>query len=121
MYPDSLRKLKKVYIVPTILDKRMTYFGLCVPYTDDTFAIGIATHYQQIVFKETHVDVKKAPFSSLDILDHFAHELAHMIIDYPNHTIWHTRITHRIMGKFLTRLNKSGFISEEDELKKGKK
>lgn len=117
MYPDILRNLKKVYRVPTPLDKRMTYFGLCITYTDDTYAIGVATHYQHIVFRETHVDVKKAPFSSLDILDSFAHEIAHMITG-DNHTVYHKRVEQRIMGKFLTRLNKSGYISEEEELKK---
>ena len=119
LYPEELSKVTKVYIVPTPLDKRMGHFGLCQSWNNGTYSIGVAVKYQSIVFKEKYVDVKRKSFSIIDILETFAHELAHVIQDFPTHTIEHKRVEHRIMGRFLTRMKKEGYTSEEDEVKNG--
>lgn len=57
---------------------------------------------------------KKNPFSKIDLLEHFAHELAHL--EHEPHTPKHKRLENRICNIFMNMLEKSGYISEEYEM-----
>lgn len=55
------------------------------------------------------------PFSKIDMLDHLAHEIAHL--ESWEHTPKHKRLEAKIKIKFMHMLQAEGYISEEDELK----
>lgn len=54
-------------------------------------------------------------FSKVDLLEHLAHELAHLV--HWKHTPNHKRLECEIMLKFMSRLQSTGYVSEEHELK----
>ena len=56
------------------------------------------------------------PFSRIDILKNFAHEIAHL--EDWNHTPKHEALCSKITIAFMSRLKSEGYISEELELKK---
>jgi len=58
------------------------------------------------------------PFSKIDLLELFAHELAHLEHDY--HTVAHKKLENRLCSMFMTILNASGYVSEEHEMKNNK-
>lgn len=99
------------------LRKQQTH-AVLTEYTDKTFGIVIHT-YSKYVHPETH-EIKFTPYNSMDILGTLAHELAHL--NYINfHCPEHKRLELRIYRRFLTRLKKSGYHSEEEEDKQIKK
>jgi hypothetical protein len=53
-------------------------------------------------------------FSKIDILNHLAHEIAHM--EDWKHTPRHKRLEAKIVRAFMKRLEADGYISEEMEL-----
>lgn len=57
-------------------------------------------------------------YSQIDILRLLAHELAH-IGDW-NHTPRHAKKEAKYLSLFMTKLNNTGYISEEHELKESK-
>lgn len=54
-------------------------------------------------------------FSKLDLLEHLAHELAHLI--HWKHTTAHKKLEAELIIKFMTRLESIGYVSEEHEIK----
>lgn len=57
----------------------------------------------------------KVTYSKIDILIHLAHELAHL--EHWHHTPDHIILQNKINNIFMAHLKKTGYISEEYELK----
>ena len=66
-------------------------------------------------FTKEPFTIKLYKYSKLDILQCFAHELSHVIHWSEAHTILHKRTELKIYNKFLTLLNRQGYVSEESE------
>lgn len=60
-------------------------------------------------------NIKKKPFSTMDLLITLAHELSHVATDF-DHTPNHKIIECKILIIFMKKLLKDGYISEEIEL-----
>lgn len=58
---------------------------------------------------------KIGPFSKIDLLELLAHELAHLT--HWEHTPSHKALEARLKRLFMTQLEKTGYISEEQEMK----
>lgn len=98
------------------LRKQQTH-AVLTEYTDKTFGIVIHT-FSKYVHPETH-EVRFTPYNTMDILGTLAHELAHLLfIDF--HCPEHKRLELKILRRFMTRLKKSGYHSEEIEEKESK-
>lgn len=72
------------------------------------FRIYMHTH-----FKECN---KFIPYSKIDLLTFLAHEIAHT--EHWNHTPEHKTLEVKILKKFISKLKKDGYISEEKEMRK---
>jgi hypothetical protein len=58
------------------------------------------------------------PHSKIEMLELLAHEMAHMIDDhFDEHTPEHRRLEAKLTSLFMTMLKKSGYHSEERELR----
>ena len=57
-------------------------------------------------------------YSTLDLLQYLAHELAHLV--HWDHTPEHKILECEILSIFMVKLSKDGYTSEEEELKNGK-
>lgn len=80
----------------------------------DRVYISMNLHYIKTLGLKP-VKRKVEPFSKIDLLEHLAHELAHLV-DF-DHTPKHKKLESKIASIFMTLLQKSGYVSEEHELK----
>lgn len=108
----NVKKLKRIYLIKVSTKKKQKIEGV-IWEERKRYEIGLYTKYQDFIFNPIRVTIK--PYSKIDLLSALAHELAHLYHWY--HTVEHTKLELRLYGKFLTRLKKNGYISEEHELK----
>lgn len=85
---------------------------------------GLITYFDKKSYRMTlyvtwHDTIKDkiVPYSTIDLLKYLAHELAHL--EHWDHTPDHTSLEAIITGIFMVKLKEAGYISEEDEEKKG--
>lgn len=73
--------------------------------------------YRIYLHTQYHPRTSKAVlnYSKIDLLQHLAHEMAHMI-EIEAHTPDHSKLEARIHAAFMSELKREGYISEEDEL-----
>ena len=114
-----IKKLKRIYKIPFVLEKRQKTTGVCNTYTNGTYEIGLSLNYQHITFKNCNTTIEKKCFSKLDILHTLAHELAHLY--YDDHCPKHKKLECKFLSRFMTILEKDGYISEEYELQTKKR
>lgn len=74
------------------------------------------TSYKMTLYINRHSmsEDKIIEYSTIDLLQVLAHELAHLEHWVP-HTTAHRRLECRIMCIFMTKLGKSGYTTEEEE------
>jgi ribosomal protein S8 len=113
----KIKRLKRIYKIPFTCDKRQKACGMCHELTNNTYEIGLTLNYQNITFKNCNtVTVKPERLSKIDILEFLAHELAHVAAGF-DHTTKHKKLECKFKSRFMTILEKEGYVSEEYELK----
>ena len=75
--------------------------------------ITLYTDYIAIGKIHPEVELSISPYSKIDTLCFFAHELAHLA--HWDHTTDHKSLEATLIKLFMTKLKKDGYISEEDE------
>lgn len=114
------KRLKKLYVITATTEKKHKIDGILHTYmrgkNKGDAEMGLYLKYQDIVFGNDGVSVTLRPYSKLDLCRTLAHELSHLRID--PHTTNRERLEMRIHSIFLDMLDKEGYISEEEELKK---
>jgi hypothetical protein len=88
------------------------FHGLITYFDKKSFRITL-----YVTYHDEHSD-KIVNYSTLDILQYLAHELAHL--EHWDHTPQHKQLECIIMSIFMTKLTEAGYVSEEDEAKNGK-
>jgi hypothetical protein len=106
-------KLIRVHHAGIHEDKMAHIYGACITEDDRNYKISIYTEYYKTV-KLWPLIRKRKVYSTIDILNIFAHELAH--INHWEHTTDHKILECKIMTQFMKFLERTGYISEEDEL-----
>ena len=83
---------------------------------EDTYEIILVTNWQEKYkyFDGNKCHLRHSPFSRIDLLNHLAHELAHML--HWRHTPEHKILESKITTLFMKQLLRDGYVSEEDEL-----
>jgi hypothetical protein len=109
---DEIRGIRSFPLSRIQPAEGLTYF---LP--NKRFEVVIYLQYQKKVkpFEKKFCEIEKAPFSSLDILQILAHELAHTCTTF-DHTPEHKMMECKIMVIFMKKLIKNGYVSEELEL-----
>ena len=111
----SYKKLKRVTIRKASKTNMQHSNGMITKYFDKAhYRITLFTNFANVESYKP-LKIKLYNFSTLDILVHLAHELAHM--EHWYHTPEHKHLECIIMGMFATRLKENGYTSEEDEMK----
>lgn len=80
-----------------------------------SYEITLYTEYWKTVSLKPFKRVRK-PYSKIDILVSFAHELAHIQYFQP-HTPKHKSLEAMFIAIFMSKLEREGYISEEHEMK----
>lgn len=107
----KLKQLKKISSVKGTTDRWQHCHGLITYFDKKSFRITLYTTYHDIKTGKIY------PYSTLDILEYLAHELAHL--EHWDHTTSHKQLQCIILGIFMTKLAQEGYISEEYELING--
>ena len=81
-----------------------------------TYVLSFYTSFKKVLPKTGKTLEEK--YSKIDILDHLAHELAHL--EHWQHTPEHKILEAKLSILFMRHLLKSGYVSEEEEFR-GKK
>jgi hypothetical protein len=87
--------------------------AICYRFQNNTFQIGLMLHKQRVKRYKPKVEIKNVPYSKLDLLHYFAHELAHL--RYWDHSPHRTILECKLNMIFMERAIKEGYISEEVE------
>jgi hypothetical protein len=107
----KVKQVKKISSKKANSNRGQHFVGLITYYDKKSFRICLYTTY-----KDRNTSGIK-PYNTVDILTTLAHELAHL--EYWLHTTKHKQLECTILGIFMARLEKAGYISEEDEAKNG--
>lgn len=89
--------------------------AMITSYHSGTYHITSFIKKQAVVTYHPKVKLKLLPYSKKDLLEYLAHEIAHL--RYWDHSTHHAILTAELTIRFMKRLSKSGYISEEAELK----
>lgn len=110
----NLDSLKRIYLFHASLRRERRVDGLVRPIKGNSFELGLYLQY-------THAG-KLSNFSTINVLEIFAHELGHLHLmsidpDDDQHTIPHKQLELNIMKEFLDILENEGYTTEEEEEK----
>lgn len=86
--------------------------AICYKFQNGTYQIGLMLNKQRVK-RYKPIEIKITPYSKLDLLHYFAHELSHL--RYWEHSPHRTILECRINILFMKRAIKEGYISEEVE------
>lgn len=89
--------------------------AMITSYSSGTYQITSFIKKQSVVSYYPKVKLKLVPYSKKDLLEYLAHELAHL--RFWDHSTHHATLTAELIIRFMKRLSRSGYISEEAELK----
>lgn len=106
-----IKQLKKISSRRGSKEYFQHFHGLITYFDKKSFRITL-----YITYHDTLSD-KITSYSTIDILQYLAHELAHL--EHWDHTTNHKQLECIILGIFMTKLQQDGYISEEDEYKNG--
>jgi len=110
------KRITRVMAVRASVDKNQGFFGQLSTSDSRNYHMSLYTHYfSHTWWPEYRRSRKRKAFSKLDILQYFAHEIAHTA--HWLHTPDHKILENQIANIFLKQLKKEGYVSEEDELK----
>jgi hypothetical protein len=107
-----IKQLKKISSRRGSKEYWQHFHGLITYFDKKSFRITLYVSYH-----ETLSD-KIRNYSTIDLLQYLAHELAHL--EHWDHTPQHKQLECIIMGIFMTKLAQAGYVSEEEEDKSGK-
>lgn len=107
----KLKQLKKISSKRGNKEHWQHCHGLITYFDKKSFRITLYTTYHSMI------EDKIKPYSTLDLLQYLAHELAHL--EHWEHTTGHKQLECILMSIFMTRLQQAGYISEEAEMKDG--
>ena len=108
----KIKQLKKISSRRGSREYFQHFHGLITYFDKKSFRITL-----YITYHDTLAD-KIVNYSTIDILQYLAHELAHL--EHWDHTPHHKHLECVIMGIFMTKLAQAGYVSEEEEEKAGK-
>jgi hypothetical protein len=107
----KIRQLKKISSKTGNKERYQHCHGLITYFDKKSFRITL-----YVTFHDVLAD-KIVEYSTIDLLQYLAHELAHL--EHWDHTPSHKQLECIIMGIFMTKLAQEGYISEEEECKNG--
>ena len=105
----KIKQLKKISSKTGNKERYQHCHGLITYFDKKSFRITLYVTYHDIP------SGKILQYSTLDLLQYLAHELAHL--EHWEHTTNHKQLECILMGIFMTRLAQDGYISEEEEEK----
>lgn len=106
-----IKQLKKISSKNGNRDQFQHFHGLITYFDKKSFRITL-----YVTYHDTLVD-KIVNYSTIDLLQYLAHELAHL--EHWDHTTSHKQLECIILGIFMTKLAQDGYVSEEEEVKNG--
>lgn len=119
LYVDSvapllpkIKQIKKIAGRKAYPNKGQHFQGIIVYYDKKAYRICIYTTY-----KDRNDHDKVSEYSTIDLLGHLAHELAHL--EHWDHTPDHKHLECVLLSAFMTKLKQEGYISEEEEAQNG--
>jgi hypothetical protein len=107
----KIRQLKKISSRKGSKEFWQHFHGLITYFDKKSFRITLYTTYHE------PLSDKIKNYSTIDILQYLAHELAHL--EHWDHTPQHKYLETIIMSVFMVRLTSEGYVSEEYEYKNG--
>lgn len=107
----KIKQLKKISSKTGNKERFQHCHGLITYFDKKSFRITLYVTYHDTL-TDTIVD-----YSTLDLLQYLAHELAHL--EHWDHTPSHKHLECVIMSAFMTKLAQDGYVSEEEEEKNG--
>lgn len=108
----TLKQLKKVSARKGNKERWQHCHGLITYFDKKSFRITLYTTYHSMM------DDKIKDYSTIDLLQYLAHELSHL--EHWDHTPHHKQLECTLMSIFMTRLAQDFYVSEEEEMKKGR-
>jgi hypothetical protein len=107
----KIKQLKKISSKTGNRERFQHCHGLITYFDKKSFRITLYVTWHDTV-KDKIVD-----YSTIDLLQYLAHELAHL--EHWDHTPSHKHLECVIMSAFMTKLAQDGYVSEEEEEKNG--
>lgn len=107
----KIKQLKKISSKTGNKERYQHCHGLITYFDKKSFRITLYVTFHDILLD------KIIEYSTIDLLQYLAHELAHL--EHWDHTPSHKQLECIIMGIFMTKLAQEGYISEEEEYKNG--
>ena len=110
-----VHRLDKLYVISASTNRSHKIHGVLNELTGrpKSYDLGMYLMYQSYTVGEAGVSIELKAYSKIDILRTLAHELAHL--KHWEHTPQHAILESKITVKFMKKLEKEGYVSEEDE------
>ena len=115
-------KLPHIKLLDSIKSRRpkencsenQTFHGQITKWYDgEKHLITLYTHYLKFTIKKNdNVEIEIKPYTTLDILKHLAHELAHL--EHWDHNAFHWALENELGKVFAVKLALDGYTREED-------
>lgn len=107
----KIKQLKKISSKTGNKERYQHCHGLITYFDKKSFRITLYVTYHDVIAD------KIIEYSTIDLLEYLAHELAHL--EHWDHTTSHKQLQCVILGIFMTKLTQDGYISEEEEYENG--
>ena len=107
----KIKQLKKISSKTGNKERYQHCHGLITYFDKKSFRITLYVTFHDILLD------KIIEYSTIDLLQYLAHELAHL--EHWDHTPSHKQLECIVMGIFMTKLAQEGYISEEEEYRNG--
>jgi hypothetical protein len=107
----KIKKLKKISLKKGNRERWQHCHGLITYHNKQDYRITLYRTYHDMISD------KIKPYTTIDLLQYLAHELAHL--EHWDHTPDHKHLECILMSAFMTRLKQDFYVSEEDEMKNG--
>lgn len=104
----KIKQLRKITTKRGNKERWQHCHGLITYFDKKSYRITLYTTYHSLI------EDKIKPYSTIDLLQYLAHELAHL--EHWDHTPDHKQLECILMSIFMTKLKQSGYVSEEQEL-----
>lgn len=107
----KIKRLKRISSKKGNKERWQHCHGLITYYDQKNYRITLYTTYHSMIYDQIK------PYSTIDLLQYLAHELAHL--EHWDHTTDHKHLECVIMSAFMTKLKQESYVSEEEEMKNG--
>lgn len=112
MVQDKLlnhEKISKIEIIKTRSTNASHTFGICNK-AHGKYYIRIYSHYSKYL---ANGELEKAPYTVIETLEAFAHELSHT--QFWEHTPDHQIFANKLLTVFMRKLKRDGYIDSESD------